>query len=87
MTISKRKPLEPEIKAFVAQKDELEKHHMGKWAVFQDGKLYAVYDTYENALFQAASNFGSGPYLIRQVGAEQTNISMARINKFTLASS
>ena len=61
--------IDQEIKAYETVRDELETKHMGKWALVHDGKLVALYDTLEEVAEQAVSRFGSGPYLIRQVGA------------------
>jgi hypothetical protein len=61
--------IDQEIKAYETIRDELETKHMGKWALVRDEKLVALYDTLEEVAEQAVSQFGSGPYLIRQVGA------------------
>jgi hypothetical protein len=58
-----------EIAAYNAMRSELESRSMGKWVVFHDGKLIAIYDTVEAAAEDAVRRFGRGPYLIRQIGA------------------
>ncbi len=63
-------PLDAEIKAFDAMREELEEHHLGKFAVFHDGLLVGAFDTFENAARAAVSQFGRGPFLIREVGRE-----------------
>ena len=58
-----------EIEAYEAMKDDLEKHHYGKWVVIKDGKLEGTYDTFLTATEEAIERFGNELYLIRQVGA------------------
>ena len=61
--------VESEIEAYKAMLVELEQKHMGKWVLVHDGKLVAVFDSFEGAAEDAVQRFGRGPYLIRQVGA------------------
>ena len=61
--------VESEIQAYEAMSRELEQKHMGKWVLVHDGKLVAVFDSFELAAEDAVQRFGRGPYLIRQVGA------------------
>jgi hypothetical protein len=61
--------LDREITAYDAIRNDLEAHHMGKWVLLHDGKLIEVYDSFEKAAEDAVRRFGSGPYLIRQIGA------------------
>lgn len=58
-----------EIEAFEAMREELEMEHMGKWVLFKDGALIAMFDSFERAAEDAVQRFGRGPYLIRQIGA------------------
>jgi hypothetical protein len=60
--------LDREIAAFDAMRGELESHSLGKWVVFYDQKLIGLFESFEAAAEEAVKNFGSGPYLIRQVG-------------------
>lgn len=66
--------LDQEISAYQAMQADLEAHQMGKWVLFHDQKLIGVYDSFESAAEEAVKNFGSGPYLIRQVGASQITL-------------
>lgn len=61
--------IDDEIRAFEQMRDTLEKHHFGKFVVIHDGILMGAFDTIDTAAREAAQKFGSGPYLIRQVGA------------------
>ena len=61
--------LETEIAAFEARREELEKHHASKWVVFQGDKFIGAFDSFDAAAAEAVRLYGSGPYLIRQVGA------------------
>lgn len=58
-----------EIKAYEKMQGDLEAEHMGKWVLIRDSKLIGIYDSFEAAAEGAVQKFGSGPYLIRQVGA------------------
>ena len=58
-----------DIVAYEKLRAELEEKHTGKWVLFHDLKLVGVYDTFEAAAEQAVTQFGRGPYLIRQIGA------------------
>ncbi|MFY9531240.1 MAG: hypothetical protein WBC04_14010 [Candidatus Acidiferrales bacterium] len=61
--------IDQEIAAYEAMRDELEAQHMGRWVLVHDCKLVGVYDSFEKAAEDAVHRFGSGPYLIRQIGA------------------
>lgn len=60
--------LDREIEAFDAQRDVLEQHHLGKFVVIHDTVLAGAFDSLDAAAAFAVSQFGRGPYLIRQVG-------------------
>lgn len=60
--------LETEIAAYEGRREELEKHHMGKFVVFHGDEFIGAFDTLDNAAAEAVRRFGRGPYLIRQVG-------------------
>ena len=50
----------------------LELDHFGKWAVVYNEELVGIYDYFEEAANDAISQFGRGPYLIRQIGRDTT---------------
>ena len=60
--------LSQEIAAYDSRRDELEMDYFGKWVVFHDEDLIGSYSSFEQALEDAATRFGHGPYLIRRVG-------------------
>ena len=60
--------LSMEIAAYERMQDLLETDHFGEWVVVHDEQLFGTYPTFEDAAADAVSNFGRGPYLIRQVG-------------------
>ncbi len=66
--------MDREIEAYEAMKDDLEKHHYGKWVVIKDGKLEGTYDSFLTATEEAIERFGNELYLIRQVGAKPISI-------------
>jgi hypothetical protein len=61
--------LDVEISAYDSMREQLEGEHMGKWVLVHDRQLVGVYDSFDAAAQEAVKRFGSGPYLIRQVGA------------------
>lgn len=63
--------LDFEMAAYEARQEELEATHWGKWVVFHGGELRGTYDDFQEAANAAVTQFGRGPYHIRQVGAPQ----------------
>lgn len=59
-----------EISAFQDMKSKLEAEHIGEWVLIQNRKLIDLYESFEIAADDAVRRFGSGPFLIRQVGAQ-----------------
>ena len=60
--------LEKQIAIYEKMQDDLEAKHHGKWVVFYDEELQGIYESLDDAATEAATRFGRGPYLIRQVG-------------------
>jgi hypothetical protein len=58
-----------EIEAYEDLKRELEERHFGKWVVIHHRDVVGVYEDMEAAADDAVKRFGTGPYLLRQVGA------------------
>jgi hypothetical protein len=67
--------LETEIHAFEDKREELERHHKGKFVVFHSDEFVGAFDTFDAAASEAVRRFGHGPYLIRQVGVERPPMS------------
>ena len=63
--------LQRNIRAFEAMSDELEAHHKGEHVLFHDGKLIGAYPSFQEAAEAAVTQFGTGPYLIREVGGSR----------------
>ena len=63
-------PLETNISAYGHIREHLEMQHRGDWVVLYDEKLAGLYCSYEEAHRKALGRFGSGPYLIAEVGGE-----------------
>jgi hypothetical protein len=61
--------LDLEIATFERRRTELEADHNGEWVVFHGADLLGAFGSFEMAAEHAVSHFGSGPFLIRQVGA------------------
>ena len=60
--------LEREIRAFEAQRSELEKRYHRKFVIFHGDDFAGAFDDFDSAAREAVRLFGRGPYLIRQVG-------------------
>ena len=63
--------LDFEMAAYEARQEELEATLWGKWVVFHGGELRGTYDDFQEAANAAVTQFGRGPYHIRQVGKSQ----------------
>lgn len=63
--------LREDIAAFENMQATLEAQHNKRWVVFHNGKFIDAYVDFDAAATAAVDQFGSGPYLIRQVGAPQ----------------
>ncbi len=61
--------IEDEVAAFERMRSALEAGHMGRWVLIHDGALIGTHEAFEDAAAEAVRRFGSGPFLIRQVGA------------------
>jgi hypothetical protein len=61
--------LEVELSAYESMREKLEAEHMGKWVLLRARDLVGLYDSFDAAAEDAVRRFGSGPYLIRQIGA------------------
>ena len=61
--------LDKEIAFYESKKNDLEKEHTGEWVLVHGDQIISFYKSFEAAAEEAVQKFGSGPYLIRQVGA------------------
>ena len=59
--------LETEIRYFEAQKQELLKHHEGKFALVVGERVLGVFDTQEEAYRAGLAQIGNRPMLIKQI--------------------
>jgi len=66
--------LEKEIRAYEAQREELEQHYRGKFVIFHDEEFIGAFDSLDAAAQEAVRRFGRGPYLIRQVGVPSSPV-------------
>ncbi len=66
--------IDTELAAYEGMRGKLESEHMGKWVLVRGGQLIALYDSFESVAEDAVRKFGSGPYLIRQIGAPAVTI-------------
>ncbi len=62
------------ISAYEAIKEKLEAEQMGKWVLIYNKELVSVFESFDEAAQEAVKKFGSGPYLIRQVGAPSVTL-------------
>jgi len=77
-------PLETEIAAYEAMREDLERHHKGKFVIFHGKDFIGAFDTLDAAAAEAVRLFGRGPYLIRQVGVPLAPISASLAAKIGL---
>lgn len=61
--------LSEDIAAFESMRAELEAKHGRKWVLFHKGEFQGSFSEFDDAAEVAVEQFGSGPYLIRQIGA------------------
>lgn len=66
--------LKVEIAAYERLQADLEASHLGKWVLVHDEKPQGFFETFEQAAAEAVTNFGRGPYLIRQIGAPSVTL-------------
>ncbi len=66
--------LTEEIVAYKTMQRELEIDYMGRWVVIHDKKLSGIYNSFEAAAEKAVEQFGSGPYLIKEVGVSPVTL-------------
>ena len=71
--------LSENIAAYAYLRDELEMDHAGEWVLVYNKLLVGTYKTPELAIDVAVSQFGSGPYLIREIGASPPVLSAAAL--------
>ena len=66
--------LEENIAAYEARRQEMERDHKGKYAVFYNREKIGCFDTFDAAAREAVRKFGRGPYLIRKVGRKNIRL-------------
>lgn len=69
--------------AYEKLKQKLESEHMGKWALISNGELILTEDTFEKVAEKAVEKFGSGPYLIKQIGAPPVTLPASVVYNIT----
>jgi hypothetical protein len=77
-------PLEKEIAAYEAKREEMERHYKGKFVIFHEEDFVGAFDSFNAAAAEAVRLFGRGPYLIRQVGVTTPPISASLAAKIGL---
>jgi hypothetical protein len=60
-------PLEAELQYFEANRAELVRNHLGKFAVIKGDALIGAYDTAQAAYEAGVTKFGAHPFLMKQV--------------------
>ncbi len=61
--------LDAEIAAFENLREELERTHLGQFALFFEGKFVGAYPDFDSAGRAALSRSKRGPFLIQQIGS------------------
>lgn len=78
--------LERELVAYEKRRKELERNHNGEWVVFYKDDFVGVFADFEAAGNEALDRFDTGPYLIRQIGVEEIQLSSTAVFRFANAS-
>lgn len=65
-------------KAFDRQKSELERDHMGKYALFSRGELKETIEDEEAAYEKGYAEYGEGKFSLLRIGAEPESCGSAR---------
>jgi hypothetical protein len=61
-------PKDDDIRAYQANRHNLECKYLGKFVVFHGGQMIGTYDSFDSAAKDALQKFGDSPSLIRKVG-------------------
>ncbi|HJU60686.1 MAG TPA: hypothetical protein VJ864_01470 [Candidatus Binatia bacterium] len=77
--------IQKEIETFQQMRAELESAHTGEWVVIHNCQLIGFYASFEKAADDAVRKFGSGPYLIRQIGAPPLSLPASALYHFSNA--
>ena len=62
--------LAKEIERYDQHRADLESGHAGEWAVVYAEEPIETFEDFQDAANFAVTNYGRGPYLIRQVGVQ-----------------
>jgi hypothetical protein len=63
--------------AYNSMRDELEKDHLGRIALFHDGKLIRVYNDRDDAYDIGLETYGAGNYSIKRIGSPSQSLGAA----------
>lgn len=74
------KNIEHEYAFYLLQSEEWKRDHHGKFALIKDQTIVGIYTSYEDALQQGLGQFGDVPFLIHEIGSENT----PQVNTFSL---
>jgi hypothetical protein len=74
-TQEQRETLAAEIAAFDGMREELLKHHAGKFALIKDGQLAGTFTTEGEAYADGVAKFDGGVFLVRQI-AQDAQVAM-----------
>lgn len=62
--------LERELQHFEAIRDELLKHHAGKFALIKDDQLVGTYDSFKDAFEAGVDELGNTSFLIKHIARD-----------------
>jgi hypothetical protein len=71
------KPLEQELRTFERERSHLEREHSGKFVLIHGEDVIGTYDGFEAAANEGLRRFGSSPFLIREIGQREIQLSPA----------
>ena len=77
---SNTEELEKNRAAYESMKDELERDHLGRVALFHDGKLMGIYNDAEDAYTAGESAYGLGHFTTQPIGGRPIELGILTLS-------
>ena len=72
--------LSREIATYDRLREQFEAEHPGEWVVIHGEDIAGYYESFDAAAKAAVGRFGSGPYLIREIGAPPLRVRVSALH-------
>lgn len=69
--------LKQELEVYENHRSKFEEEHDMQWVVICGNEIGGFFDDFQTAAASAVSRFGRGPYLIKQIGAQEDKIPLS----------